>query len=389
MTLDRRLRVLHIAAWYPNEREPHVAPFVKAHYDALHPFVRQRLVHVEVKADGGPFRVHWRFGSNDTSRALLHGYRGSTRVLEWLTFFVLLAVRLRLGTRAWDVVVVHVAWPLFRFPGLFKILFGRNVVIIEHWSAYSRNFYLDPDSRAHARMRRMFSGNTSVVAVSNGLAHDILKFSQRDSLNVDVVANVVTDEFEYLDQKVLQTTILMASNWNRFRRPFLILSSMRAVWDRYPELRLVIVGGGPDLQAMREFVRREGREQQVEFLGFVDRARVAREMQRATIFAHPTVHETFSVVTAEANCCGVPVVVSDVGAIPELVTEGINGLLVRNDEGAWRCALLRALDPTMVWDRRSIAENARARYSSRVVGARLARTLAEACSYECDSTYLP
>lgn len=375
----RRLRVLHIATWYPSSGSPYRVPFIKGHYEALEAFCQQRLIHVEVSADDR-FDVEYEFGRNDQSRVVIRGYRGPTRLREILTLLLLFIVRVRLGVRRnWDVVVVHVAWPTLRFPRIFRLLFGRRIVLFEHWSAYSRDFYLDPRSRAHARMRQMFSVDVPVVAVSKSLGNDISRFAQRDDLDIRIVPNVVGDRFGF-DGFEPGPSIFMAANWNSFRLPFLVLRCMPKLLVEHPNLRLVIAGAGPKLEEMKGFVGNHEWRDQVLFLGQIGRDEIARHLRKATIFAHPALHETFSVITAEAMCCGVPVVVSDVGALPELVTPGISGFLVENDEASWCRSLLRALDPEKVWDRDLISSSIKALVAPDVVGKKLSDVLVEVVS---------
>ncbi|MDU8946148.1 glycosyltransferase [Ovoidimarina sediminis] len=369
------LRVLHLATWYPRKASPFSVPFIKAHYLALEPYVQQRLVHIEV-SENDEFAFTWSVASEDRSIVRLSGFRGPTRIREFLTLGLLFMLRFRLGRRNWDVVLVHVAWPTFRFPRMVRALFGNQIVLIEHWSAYAHDFFLDPSSEAHARMRQIFSSDAPVIAVSRDLASDIVAFAQRDDLDVHVVPNVVDDKFQFVGLPEFPS-ILMAANWNGFRRPFFVLKAMPELLRLVPMLTLVIAGGGPQLFAMKEYVAAQEWAERVKFLGYVGRDRVAQEMRMATVLAHPTTHETFSVITAEAACCGVPAVVSNVGALPELLVSGKNGLLVENDEGSWRDALARALDPSMAWDREQIAAEAQGRFSARVVGRQLAEILAE------------
>lgn len=372
------LRVLHLATWYPTKDAPHAVPFIKAHFDAVAPFGEHRLVHAEV-TERASFGLRWHFGQKDESRALLTGFRGPTRLREWLTLVLLTAVRVRLGRKSWDVIAIHVAWPAFRFPKVVRWLFGSPVVIIEHWSAYASDFHLDPNSKAHARMRKMFSDHPTVIAVSEGLARDIAAFAQRNDLDIRVVPNVVDDRFYPADAPPTPT-LFMAANWNRFRRPFLVLDALPALIAMHPDLRLVIAGGGPQLEKMKTYVTDQDLSDHVTFLGFVQRDRIAEEMRRATLFVHPTTFETFSVVTAEAMCCGTPVLVSNVGALPELVVPGETGELTTNEPKSWRAALLAALDPKTEWDRQRIAKRAGQRFTPAAVARQLNDILSEVAS---------
>jgi glycosyltransferase involved in cell wall biosynthesis len=369
------MRVLHLATWYPSASSPYAVPFIKAHYEALGGLVEQRLIHVEVAGET-EFCFEWKFGEDDSSRAVVRGFRGPTRLRELLTLVLLALVRLRLGKKDWDVVLIHVAWPTHRFPFWVRLLFGNKVVLLEHWSAYAENFYLNPKSRAHARMRRMFERDTPLIVVSDSLAKDIKAFAQRDDLNIYVVPNVVGARFS-LGRPSDPPIVFLAANWNSFRLPFLVLEAMSDILDQHPQVCLVIAGGGPKLPEMREYVSAKAWGKRVSFLGQVDRNRIAEEMRRATVFAHPAKGETFSVITAEALSCGVPAVVSNVGALPELVVHGENGFLVENDVTSWREALLQALDPKTTWDRKKISDQARSHFSPEVVGRQLLDILEE------------
>jgi len=59
-----------------------------------------------------------------------------------------------------------------------------------------------------------------------------------------------------------------------------------------------------------------------------DPARVARHLQACDIYAHMALAETFGLAIVEAEACGIPVVASAVGGVPETLRDGVTGLLV-------------------------------------------------------------
>ena len=91
---------------------------------------------------------------------------------------------------------------------------------------------------------------------------------------------------------------------------------------------LEIVGTGPDEHLLRELVANHRLDGFVKFSGSLDRATVARRYRDADLFTLASVEEAFGNVFAEALACGLPIVGSAVGGIPDLVTHGRNGLLV-------------------------------------------------------------
>jgi len=67
---------------------------------------------------------------------------------------------------------------------------------------------------------------------------------------------------------------------------------------------------------------------EVEYLGAVDNKDIPEWYQKASVFVCPSFFESFGTVNAEALSCGTPVVASNVGGIPDIVKDGINGILV-------------------------------------------------------------
>jgi sugar transferase (PEP-CTERM/EpsH1 system associated) len=93
-----------------------------------------------------------------------------------------------------------------------------------------------------------------------------------------------------------------------------------------PRLKLSIVGDGPLLPAVRAQVAALGLQEAVWLPGA--RADIAAVLHTFSVFALPSLAEGTPVSMLEAMACGVPVVASRVGGIPEVVDEGVHGLLV-------------------------------------------------------------
>jgi glycosyltransferase involved in cell wall biosynthesis len=94
-----------------------------------------------------------------------------------------------------------------------------------------------------------------------------------------------------------------------------------------PDARLVVAGGGRLDAELRGQARRLGVEPFVLFTGHVPAAEKLDYYRLADMLVFPSTLEGFGLVVAEAMSCGLPVLVSDRGSLPELVVPAAGGLL--------------------------------------------------------------
>jgi glycosyltransferase involved in cell wall biosynthesis len=107
-----------------------------------------------------------------------------------------------------------------------------------------------------------------------------------------------------------------------------LITALSYLRPHYPQLRLRLVGHGPEEGHLRLLVKRLGLEQVVHFLGHISRADLAREYRQAAIFCLPSRQEGFGIVYLEAMAAGLPIVACAAAAVPEVVSDGEVGLLV-------------------------------------------------------------
>jgi colanic acid/amylovoran biosynthesis glycosyltransferase len=136
--------------------------------------------------------------------------------------------------------------------------------------------------------------------------------------------------------------------------------------DRGEDFQCRIIGGGEQEERLRRRVAERGLQEQVELPGLLPRTDVIREMRNAAVVAAPCVEgldgnrDGLPTVLLEAMALGAPCVSTAVTGIPELVEDGIAGLLIpQRDAGALANALLRILKHPELG--RSLAVRARRR----------------------------
>jgi glycosyltransferase involved in cell wall biosynthesis len=102
-----------------------------------------------------------------------------------------------------------------------------------------------------------------------------------------------------------------------------IIEAARALKDSHPALHFVLVGDGKD---DRKFRRTASGLANVEFVGFVDN--VAEYLATFDVFIYPSLREGLGSSLLDAMHFGLPIVASEVGGIPEIVEDQVNGLLI-------------------------------------------------------------
>ena len=104
---------------------------------------------------------------------------------------------------------------------------------------------------------------------------------------------------------------------------------------------LLIAGEGPERENLQKRVGDLGLTDRVHLIGFADRPTAVSLFRGCEMFILPSRHEPQGIVNLEAMACAKPVIASRVGGVPEIVLDGVTGLLVPGEDPA---ALAQALE---------------------------------------------
>jgi len=126
-----------------------------------------------------------------------------------------------------------------------------------------------------------------------------------------------------------------------------LLRALAAVAPEQPNVRLLLAGDGPDRRSLERLATQLGLLDRVEFAGEVPHEQVPQTLARLDVFAMPSTWEGFGVAALEAAAMELPVVASNIHGIPDVVEDGVTGILVPpKDVAALSRAILRLLrDP--------------------------------------------
>ena len=123
--------------------------------------------------------------------------------------------------------------------------------------------------------------------------------------------------------------VIHVSNFRPVKRVAAVVEIFARVRRQIPA-RLLMVGDGPDMAEASQLARSLELTDDVEFLGEQDH--VVQLLSAADVFLLPSAQESFGLAALEALACGVPVVASRVGGLPEVIEDGANGFLHAPDD---------------------------------------------------------
>ncbi len=118
--------------------------------------------------------------------------------------------------------------------------------------------------------------------------------------------------------------LIHLSNFRPVKRAVDAVEVFARVVEHIPA-RLLLVGDGPDRSQAEWLARRKGIQERIHFLG--KQASVNDLLPLADLMLMPSELESFGLVALEAMACKVPSIATEVGGIPELIEDGVNGRL--------------------------------------------------------------
>jgi glycosyltransferase involved in cell wall biosynthesis len=200
----------------------------------------------------------------------------------------------------------------------------------------------------------------TVTATGLHLATETTRYTPRSTPVTVVPYGVDLDRFTPVERLPAERVVIgAASRMSPEKGLSYLVEAFARLRDRHGDrVRLRIAGDGPERSRIEALARRLEIEDAVELRGWVDHDELPAFLHGLDIFVLPSTYEGFGVAAVEASATALPVVATNVYGIPDVVRDGVTGLLTPDrDAEALAGAIGRLVDdPTL---RRSLGEAGR------------------------------
>jgi glycosyltransferase involved in cell wall biosynthesis len=172
--------------------------------------------------------------------------------------------------------------------------------------------------------------------------HTVSEKSKSDLLNLEVTRKISVipnginiDEYKQ-ENITLKNQVIFVGRLIFYKNIGVIIDAINKVKKNIPDVKLVIIGDGPQKSELISKVNSQNLQSNVIFMGNVSDQEKIKQIHESKILLNPSLIEGFGIVVLEGFACGKPVLVSDSKPLSDLITESKDGfVLPSNDSDKW------------------------------------------------------
>lgn len=180
--------------------------------------------------------------------------------------------------------------------------------------------------------RFLFSRASYLTTVSTEMEKILMNAYDVDGTKIGIIPNGYD---ERLVSRVMENTkkeysagIVFVGSLRPIKDPITLLKAFREIAGKYSNISLHIIGDGPLRGLLEAFCLENSLSSKVTFEGRKSHEGALRAIVESTVFVLTSVEEGLPTVLIEAMALGKPVIATAVGGVPEVVKDGINGILI-------------------------------------------------------------
>lgn len=375
----KKTNILFLTRWFPNAANPTHCVFVQRMLDALS---ENSDTYSYTVISPSPYLPHFlsrlfpRWGNAHRGAAFETGLAEYQVLrpkyfklpysllfgLEWFFYFVAVKLLIKRENLKFDIIHTHGLFP----DAYVAVNLGRElgipVLVHVHDSMVREGMFKKHRSKLDIIMR----DSALIVAVSDFQRKIIAELYPEFSNKILTVYNGVNmSKFSLPERKprlnINPCKLIYVGNLIKIKRVDTLIHAVKSA-AAVMDVSLDIYGEGPESGSCHALVEELGVRDIISFKGVVSNDILSSILSKYSFLIQPSDYETFGIVLVEAMACGIPVVCFKTGALPEIVTSDVLGIMAEEKSAE---ALSRAivLASKREWNRVKLRDYAVAKFS--------------------------
>jgi len=209
------------------------------------------------------------------------------------------------------------------FTAAFSRLFQKVFKLIEKVTAkYKHKIIAVSENDRRLWLKNKICQADKIKTINNGIDLD----KEKIFLNRSDARNFFNENARgFKNQKIIGTI----ANFYAEKNLLFLLKTFNHFFSENKNIFLIIIGNGPEKNKLKKFIRENNLRDNVFLPGYLENA--SKYLKAFDIFVLPSKKEGFPYVLLEAQLAKVPIIASRKGGIPEIVIDGVNGLLFESE----------------------------------------------------------
>lgn len=378
------MKILWLTSWYPNKTDAFTGDFIQRHAQATAPYASLTVIHVQMVKkyfQQNSIEIQNHQHTHFTEQIVYVKPSNCIAPFNILINQILYLYQYKKAISKYiqqngkpQLVHVHIPIKAGIIALWLKFTYQIKYVLSEHYGIYNNyalNNYQQRPFWFKYFTKKIVKNAVTFLPVSNNLGNAIGALVT--PVNYTTIMNVVdTSVFHYNPNNHNDNFLFVhVSFMNHAKNTEGIIRAFATAYHQNSTLRLRLVG--PIKNHLTTLVHSLQLSNVVDFVGLQPQHKIAHHLKSSNAFVLFSNYENMPCVIAEALCCGLPIISTNVGGIPEIIDDSNGILLSIKDEEALSIALLKMANNYSNYNLLDIATKAADTFGYLVIGKKIAQ----------------